>query len=182
MVIKTAITVMAMAAVFCGQAKSGDSTVAGGRPVPRQAVTGKKAVDNTPQAKPSIVSPVKKPEKAPDTLVITGRLIEIPGEMPPNDHDNYVYIMKYRVMEIQKGAYDGPEILVGVYNPLVPRRRITDAMGRNAKGEVVKFRVGDMHRLSLVAPMDKVWNRDVEDEYLDSDLTRYYAVRVDMVR
>lgn len=37
-----------------------------------------------------------------DTLVITGQLIEA-GTMAPNDLYNYVFIVKYKVMSVQKG-------------------------------------------------------------------------------
>jgi hypothetical protein len=179
---KTAITVVMTAVVFGCQAKSGDDATAAGGPAVQPVVTEKKAVTVAPQAKTQDALPAKKPGKGPDTLVITGRLIEIPGEMPPNDLYNYVYVMKYRVVKVENGAYAGPEILVGIYNPLVPRRQITDAMSRNAKGDVTRFKAGDMHHLTLVSPMEKIWNNQVEDDYIDSDLTRYYAARVDVSR
>src|SRR5660397_222779 len=59
------------------------------------------AVSNQ-EKKPVVASPAKPgsiPQPLPDSLVITARLIEIPGKFAPNDLYNYVYIMKYRVVK-----------------------------------------------------------------------------------
>jgi hypothetical protein len=117
-----------------------------------------------------------------DTLVITARLVEIPGAFPPNDLYNYVYIMKYRVMKVIKGTYAGPEILVGHYNPLIPRKQINDKMARYVAGSVSKFSTGDVHQLVLIKPIERVWNDAVEDEYTDSELDKYFALKVDVVK
>ena len=178
--VKMGVVVMAVAAVFCGQAKSGDTQTAGQKPAATQAVPPKKAVKQVQPADKDAAAVQSKPQKAVDTLVMTARLIEIPGTMPPNDLYNYVYVMKYRVIKIEKGAYEGQEILVGVYNPLIPRKQLTDAMRKNAAGDVAKFVVGDKHRLALVTPIEKVWKDQVEDDYIDSDLPKYYAVRTDI--
>ena len=129
------------------------------------------------------------PAKAPapralagDTLVVTARLTEIAGKMPSNDLYSYVYIMKYRIMKIEKGSCKDQDLLVGVYNPLIPRAQIKDKMAALAKGDVSRFEIGGKHRLVLLKPLDKVWKDAVEDEYVDSDLDKYYALRVDAVK
>lgn len=124
--------------------------------------------------------PAVKPDQLPDSLVITARLIEIPGKFAPNDLYNYVYIMKYRVVKVLKGTYSGQEILVGHYNPLIPRKQIQDKMTRFAAGDITRFKVGDIHRLVLITPVERVWKDAVEDEYFDSDLEKYYALRADI--
>lgn len=162
---KTAMAVMTGMAVFCAQAEPGDTDA------PKQPIVEKKNA-----------APAKKQEKTADTLVVVAQLAEVPGAMPPNDLYNYVYMMKYRIMKVEKGAYKGSDILVGVYNPLIPRKQIADAMRANAAGDVAKFTVGDKHRLFLITPIEKIWKDAVEDEYVDSDLTKYYAVRTDAVK
>jgi hypothetical protein len=142
------------------------------------AVVGEAPKGNDAVKKVTAGSPIE----ASDTVVMTARLIEIPGTMPPNDIYNYVFVMKYRVIKVEKGRYDGQEILVGVYNPLIPRKQLKDAMKNNAAGDVAKFVVGDKHRLSLLTPIEKVWKDQVEDDYIDSDLPKYYAVRTDMAK
>jgi len=90
--------------------------------------------------------------------------------------------MKYRVMKVEQGSYAGQEILVGHYNPLIPRRQITDKMTRFATGDLVKFSTGDIHHLVCVKPIESVWKDAVEDEYFDSDLDKYYALKADMAK
>lgn len=117
-----------------------------------------------------------------DTLVIVARLIEIPGKFAPNDLYNYVYVMKYRVIKVNQGKYIKKEILVGHYNPLIPRKKIKDKMDAYVDGDVEKFEVGAKHRLVLVTPIETAWNDAVEDDYFDSDLEKYYALKTDHVK
>jgi hypothetical protein len=130
----------------------------------------------TAKAAPAKAAPAKAKT---DTLVIIGRIIEIPGKFPPNDLYNYVYIMKYRVVKVVKGAYEGKEILVGEYNPLIPRSQIKDKMDKFVDGDVQKFEIGAKHKLVLLSPIGSVWTEAIEDEYFDSDMQKYYALRTD---
>jgi hypothetical protein len=120
--------------------------------------------------------------KANDTLVIIARITEIPGKFAPNDLYNYVYIMKYRVLNVVKGAYKGQEILIGHYNPLIPRSQIKDQMKKFVSGNAQKFEVGAKHQLTLITPIDKVWKEAIEDEYPDSELEKYYALKTDVAQ
>ncbi len=117
-----------------------------------------------------------------DTLVIIARILEIPGKFAPNDLYNYVYIMKYRVIKVEKGKYSDKEILVGQYNPLIPRKKIKDKMDRFVDGDAEKFEIGNKHRLVLISPIESVWSDAVEDEYFDSDDEKYYALKTDIVK
>ena len=40
-----------------------------------------------------------------DTLIVIARLIEIPSKFVPNDLYNYVYIMKYSILKVEKGKH-----------------------------------------------------------------------------
>ncbi len=133
----------------------------------------------TPVAQDQGVS--STPKSANDTLKILARLIEIPGKFPPNDLYNYVYIMKYRVIEVLRGSYTQKDILVGHYNPLIPRNRIKGAMAENAQGTISRFEVNDKHILVLIKPIERVWQDAVEDDYTDSDLVSYFALKADTV-
>jgi hypothetical protein len=117
-----------------------------------------------------------------DTLVVTARIVEIPGTFPPNDLYNYVYVMKYRVLKVEKGEYEGKEILIGHYNPLIPRGQIDDKMDEYVDGNVTKFEKGDKQRLVLITPIGKVWNEAMEDEYFDVEDPKYYALKADVVK
>ncbi|MBD3419849.1 MAG: hypothetical protein GF398_07015 [Chitinivibrionales bacterium] len=121
-------------------------------------------------------------KKTDDTLVVIARVTEIPGTFPPNDLYNYVYIMKYRVMKVEKGEFDGKEILVGHYNPLIPRKQIKDKMDKYVNGNVEKFEEGAKHKLVLVKPIDKVWQEALEDEYFDDESDKYYCLKADVAK
>lgn len=120
--------------------------------------------------------------EAVDTLVVTARVIEIPGTFPPNDLYNYVYVMKYRILKVHQGDYDGKEILVGQYNPLIARKDVKDKMDEYVDGDVAKFEEGAKHKLVLVKPIDLVWQEAVEDEYFDVDSDKYYALETNVAK
>ncbi|MBD3390973.1 MAG: hypothetical protein GF418_02925 [Chitinivibrionales bacterium] len=115
-------------------------------------------------------------------LVVEARLVEIPGTFPPNELYNYVYVMKYRVLEVAEGSYERDEILVGHYNPLIPRDRIKDNMRAYVTGNVQGFAEGDKHRLVLTTPLEKVWKEAVEDEYFDEPGEKFFALRADKAK
>jgi len=118
-----------------------------------------------------------------DTVKVTARLVEIPGTFPPNDLYDYVYVMKYRVMKVESGTCDEKEILVGHYNPLIPRKQISDKMDEHVDGDVEKFAEGDKHVLVLIRPIDLVWEEAVEDEYYSVDASeKYYALKAEVVK
>lgn len=138
------------------------------------------SIDTAKQhVKTSAVAPCKSSQ---DTLIVLARLIEIPGKFAPNDLYNYVYIMKYRVMKVLRGAYPAQEILVGHYNPLIPRPQIKDKMAPLVSGNVSRFETGEKHRLILITPIERVWKDAVEDDYADSDLDKYYALKADVAQ
>lgn len=112
-----------------------------------------------------------------ENLTIEGKLSEIAGKMPPNDLYSYVYVMKYKVTKVVEGKFGAREILVGVYNPLVPRGQVTNKMASKAKGNVRAFRIGDRHLLKLV-PLEGNYDGAVEDEYFDDESDRFLAVEV----
>ena len=112
-----------------------------------------------------------------ENLTVEGKLSEIPGKMPPNDLYNYVYVLKYKVTKVVEGKFDGKEILIGVYNPLIARGQVKDKMADKSKGDVRAFKVGDKHTLKLVK-LEGNYDGAVEDEYFDDESERYLAVEV----
>ena len=132
-------------------------------------------------AVPKTAAATKAP-KGNDTLIVLARLTEIPGTFPSNDLYNYVFIMKYRVIKVLKGKYAKQEILVGHYNPLIPRGQIKDRMRSLAGGTVAKFETGARQKLTLIAPIDRVWKNEVEDNYPDSDFEKFYALKAEIAR
>ena len=114
---------------------------------------------------------------AADPVVVEGRLTEIPGKMPSNDLYSYVYILKYKVLKVTSGSLDAKEILVGVYNPLIARGKVTDKMADKSRGNVQEFKAKAKHTLKLV-PLEGNWDGAVEDEYFDDESARYLAIEV----
>ena len=118
-----------------------------------------------------------------DTVVMTAQIVEIPGKFVPNDLYNYVYVMKYRVIKVEKGKYAEKEILVGHYNPLIPRAKIRDKMDSLVNGNADAFKVGIKHQLKLITPISAVWDKEMIDEdYIDSELERYFALQTDIIK
>jgi len=159
-----------------------DSTKAMQSPKP---VAGLKKQQNDPKFHRSAINAVAKyPETSTpgkttnDTLKLLARIIEIPGKFPPNDLYNYVYIIKYKVIKVIKGQYTKKEILVGHYNPLIPRNQIKDQMAETVRGNAKHFVVNDKQALTLF-PLEKVWKDAVEDDYTDLDLESYFALETD---
>jgi hypothetical protein len=112
-----------------------------------------------------------------DPIVVDARLTEIPGKIPGNDLYNYVYVFKYKVLNVVKGSLKEKEVLVGVYNPKIPRGQVKDKMAANSKGNVREFKAGAKHRLVLV-PLESIWQEALEDEYFDDESIRYFAIEV----
>lgn len=125
---------------------------------------------------------LKDDVKENDTLVLTARLIEIPGTMPPNDLYDYVFIMKYRVLAVTKGKCSEKEIYVGHYNPLIPRSQIKGKMDPLVNGNIEKFTAGSKHQLTLVSPIEKVWKDAVEDNYIEIEQPRHFALVADELK
>jgi len=180
--IKATITVLCMAFLLSIYGQAPDENT------PKQPLRPEEPAVTAPTPKPAVkpakpaVAGVKtspSPVLSKDTLVIVARLVEIPGKFPPNDLYNYVFIMKYRVIKVLKGSYIPQDILVGHYNPLIPRNQIKGPMAPLVKGTISGFEVNAVHTLVLIKPIEGVWKDAIEDDYPDSELEKYYALRAD---
>jgi hypothetical protein len=116
----------------------------------------------------------------PGTLVVVAKLVEIPGQFPPNELYNYAYTMKYKVEKVIQGEYTNDIILIAHYNPRFARDAITDDQKGQVGGNVKTFRVGDTHYLVLNPLQDK-WSGANEDEYYKESLPRWWASWVDKI-
>jgi len=99
------------------------------------------------------------------SVEVTAELTEIRGEFPPNDLYNYVYVLKYKVLETHRGKVEGESILVAQYNPLKPRALAADARADGIGGDVKRFRAGDVHRLALEMPFDDYYMGPIINKY-----------------
>lgn len=127
--------------------------------------------------------------KAPSgSLIVIAKLVEVPGgkfpQYPKNSvYYNHVAILKYEVLKIVKGDYDGSTIMVGQYMPTIPRDQVKDNMDKVVNGNAKELRAGDLHRLVLDKPISKFWDRDdaVFDGYFDDEEgDRYFALQTDI--
>lgn len=111
-------------------------------------------------------------------LVLTAKLVEIPGKFPSDDLYDYAYVMRY---EVTTGPLKGKSILVAHYKPRQPRRKIKDKMKAHVGGKLRRFVQGDVHKLKLSPNLKKIWSGALVDEFAATDRksTRYWALEVD---
>lgn len=115
----------------------------------------------------------------PGTLVVVARLAEAPGNFPDNDHYDYAYILKYRLEFVYRGDYQDEFLLVGHYNPRIPRKALRGAITEKAGGNVIDYQVGDLHYLVL-NPLQQVYEDAVEDEFYLENRPRFWASWADL--
>ena len=111
------------------------------------------------------------------TIEVTAKLVDIPGDFPSNDLYDYAYVMKYEVVEVHRGEASGT-LLVGQYNPLKKRSEVADVRTGEIGGDVTRFRVGDLHRLALDAPIDNFCMAGIINKYAETeppDMPIYWA-------
>ncbi len=108
------------------------------------------------------------------SVEVTARLEEIRGTFPPNNLYDYVYVLKYRVLETHRGKVDGQTILVGHYNPLKARTEAADKRSGPIGGNLRKFTAGDIHRMALETPLDDFYMGPLINKYHDEDKSPLY--------
>ena len=108
------------------------------------------------------------------SVEVTAKLEEIRDTFPPNNLYDYVYILKYRVLQTHRGKVDGDTILVGHYNPLKPRAEAADARSGQIGGNLRKFSAGDVHRMALETPLDDYYMGPIINKYHGQDASPLY--------
>jgi hypothetical protein len=116
------------------------------------------------------------------TLEVTARLIDVGGKFPPNKLYDYVFVMKYHVLNVHRGTVEGENIFVGHYNPLKPRASAQDKFSGKVGGNVERFEVGDVHRMALEGPLDQLFMGGIIDKHIKEKGTRYRAIWTDRAR
>ena len=91
-------------------------------------------------------------------LEVTARLIERPDQFPKLGAYRYTYVLKYKVVSVQRQDPEGKhplkagdEIFVGHYKPWLPRSEIKDSDWGDSPlgGKLDQFVAGEVHRLAL---------------------------------
>lgn len=127
--------------------------------------------------------PAATPAVVRGTVEVTAKLLEIPGTFPANKLYDYVYVLKYKVLSVHRGKVEGPEILVGQYNPLKARAAAQDKFSGTIGGTAQHFVAGDVQRLSLEAPLDSAMPMvGLIDKYREEKGLRYWAIWTDEAR
>jgi hypothetical protein len=99
-------------------------------------------------------------------IEVTAQLTEIRGEFPNRINYDYVYVMKYRVLDVHRGELEpGAVIYVGHYNPLKARAAAADARVFGIGGNLTRFRAGNLHRMALEADIDEHYMGGIIDKY-----------------
>lgn len=101
------------------------------------------------------------------SVEVTAELLDYPGELVDKPLYDYVFVFKYRVLEIHRGDLQSDTIYVGQYNPLKPRDAVADVRVEEVGGTLKKFRPGDLHRMALDAPIDDFYMGGIINRYFD---------------
>ena len=120
--------------------------------------------------------------KQAGSVEVTARLMEIPdGAIFQRDLYDYVTILKYEVMAVQRGALQkGSTIYVAQYNPWKPRSEAADNRAKNIGGNLRRFRAGQLQHLALEVPLDDYFMGGVVDKYFGKHTGPvYWAVWTD---
>lgn len=136
----------------------------------------KKEQPGGPSPSPNTANSAAVPATPPvaGKLVVTAELMEISGPFPANELYNYAFIMKYKVVKVLQGEYKDADILVGHYNPRIPRSEIADEQKPNVGGNLKSFQIGDLHYLVL-DDLDGIFHGSIEDDYYKDRRGRYWA-------
>jgi len=101
------------------------------------------------------------------SIEVTAQLEEIRGDLINDPLYDYAHVMKYKVLQVQRGKVDKDIIYVGHYNPAKPRDAVADARVQQIGGNVKQFRVGDVHHMALEVPID--------DHYMGGIINKYFG-------
>lgn len=131
----------------------------------------------------------KKPDTGEDNNVtalgsieVTAQLLEIRGKIIDDPLYDYAHVMKYKVLQVHRGKVDGDTIYVGHYNPAEPRGSVADARVRQIGGNIRSFKVTDIHRMALEAPIDDYYMGGIINKYFgESNDPIYWAVWTNLV-
>ena len=118
-------------------------------------------------------------------LEVTARLLERPDRFPELGAYRYTYVLKYKVIRVQRqdpeGKYrlkPGDEIFVGHYKPWLPRSEIKDSDWGSSPlgGRLDQFVAGDVHRLALDYELQDLAPSGALDYCFPPGTNRFFAL------
>lgn len=112
------------------------------------------------------------------SVEVTAQLVEIPdGAIFQRDLYNYATILKYKVLQVQRGSVADECIFVGHYNPWQPRGEAADDRVKDVGGTLRNFRAGQTHRMALEVPIDDYFMGGLVNKYFGQETgPLYWAV------
>ncbi|MBN2309997.1 MAG: hypothetical protein JXR94_13575 [Candidatus Hydrogenedentes bacterium] len=111
------------------------------------------------------------------TAEVTAELVDLGGELIDRPMYDYAHVMKYRILKVHRGEFDGDTLYVAHYNPVKARADVADARVPEIGGSLKSFCVGDIHRMALEAPMDDFYMGGIINGFFDEwKGTIYWAV------
>jgi hypothetical protein len=113
-------------------------------------------------------------QRSEGSIEVTARLVEIPeGAIFKREGYNYATVLRYQVLEVNRGRVKGETIFVGHYNPFKPRSEAADRYVPDVGGNLKSFRAGQVHRMALEDSM--------LDKYMGGILNKYYGLEPDPI-
>jgi hypothetical protein len=108
------------------------------------------------------------------SIEVTAQLAEIPeGAIFKRDLYDYATILKYRVLNVQRGNVSGDTIYVGHYNPWKPRAEAADKRAPSIGGNVRQFQARQTHHLALEVP--------IEDYFMGGIVNKYFGQTTNVI-
>jgi len=118
-------------------------------------------------------------------LEVTARLVERPDQFPKLGAYRYTYVLKYKVVSVQRQDPEGKhplkagdEIFVGHYKPWLPRSEIKDSDWGESPlgGKLDQFVPGEVHRLALDYELQDLAPSGALDYCFPPDTNRFFAL------
>lgn len=114
-------------------------------------------------------------EKRQPELVVLARLSHRGDAIPDCGILHLAVVMKYQITKVLSGAHEESTLYVVHGCPALPRKDYAAEAG-----DVVRFQVGDVHRLSLTT-RGPFLNGEAIDAFSSERGRRYWALRTDTV-
>jgi hypothetical protein len=118
-------------------------------------------------------------------IEVTAKLVERPDHFPELGAYRYTYVLKYRVLAVERqdparkyALAPGDEIFVGHYKPWMPRAEIKDADWGSEPlgGNLTSFVAGEVHRMALDYELGDLAPSGVLDYCFPREGNRFFAV------
>jgi hypothetical protein len=109
------------------------------------------------------------------SIEVTARLVEVPkGAIFQRRLYDYATVLKYQLIEVQRGKVKGQTFYVGHYNPFKPRSEAADRGVPEVGGHLDAFRAGEVHHMALEASMLDRFSGGILNNYSQEDTDPIY--------